>query len=276
MELTLSVFLFITLMAFCCEFIDSSLGMGYGTILSPVLLILGFDPIIVIPSILLSQAAGGLTASLFHHRFRNVDFNPTSRDSKIVFVVTAFGILATIFAAVIALNIPKIALKTYIGILVLAMGALLLSRINFKFSWKKIMGVGILSAFNKGLTGGGFGPVVTSGQIISGQDNKGAIGVTTLAEVPICTVGFLAYMIGRVVMDLPRPILDVQAKDFIMSLFSQNIFKWDLILALLIGSVLVAPFGALTTKIIKTDKVRIILGFLVVVLGAWTLIKTYF
>ena len=137
------------------------------------------------------------------------------------------------------------------------------------------MGVGIVSAFNKGLTGGGFGPVVTSGQIISGQNNKGAVGVTTLAEVPICAVGFLAYMIGRVVMDLPHPILEVPAKDFIMALFSHNIFQWELILALLIGSILVAPFGAFTTKTIKTDKMRVILGFLVVILGAWTLIKTY-
>jgi len=27
---------------FLCEFIDSSLGMGYGTILSPILLLMGF------------------------------------------------------------------------------------------------------------------------------------------------------------------------------------------------------------------------------------------
>ena len=46
--------------------------------------------------------------------------------------------------------------------------------------------------------------------------------------------------------------------------------------ALLIGSVLVAPFGAFTTKIINTEKLRVVLGVLVVILGLWTLIKTYF
>ena len=38
--------------AFVCEMIDSSLGMLYGTILSPVLTIVGFDPLVVVPSIL--------------------------------------------------------------------------------------------------------------------------------------------------------------------------------------------------------------------------------
>ncbi len=40
--------------ALICEIIDSSLGMLYGTILSPILIIAGFDPPVVIPSILFS------------------------------------------------------------------------------------------------------------------------------------------------------------------------------------------------------------------------------
>ncbi len=39
-------------LAFVCEMIDLSLGMLYGTILSPVLTIVGFDPLVVVPSIL--------------------------------------------------------------------------------------------------------------------------------------------------------------------------------------------------------------------------------
>lgn len=99
--------------------------------------------------------------------------------------------VATIFAVLIAINIPKVFLKTYIGILVLIMGLLLFSRKKFTFSWKKIYLVGILSGFNKGLTGGGFGPVTTAGQMIGGRNGKNSIGVTTFAEVPICLVGFL-------------------------------------------------------------------------------------
>jgi uncharacterized membrane protein YfcA len=275
MEITVGLFLFIALLAFCCEYIDSSLGMGYGTILSPVLIIMGFDPLIVVPSILFSQAVGGFTASIFHHGFRNVSFHPSSKDLKIVFVITCFGIVATIVAAILAINVPKVVLKTYIGILVVGMGIILLSKVKFRFSWRKIVGVGILSAFNKGLTGGGFGPVVTSGQVISGQRHKGAIGVTTLAEVPICTVAFFTYVIARVIKEIEGPILGVPFRDFFQKIFSENIFQWELVLALLLGAVTVAPFGAFTTKKMRTDKLRIVLGVLVIVLGIWTLVKTY-
>ncbi|GAI53007.1 unnamed protein product, partial [marine sediment metagenome] len=34
------ILLLIFILGFCCEFIDSSLGMGYGTLMSPILLIL--------------------------------------------------------------------------------------------------------------------------------------------------------------------------------------------------------------------------------------------
>lgn len=34
----------VAILAFLLEIVDASLGMGYGTILTPVLLMLGFDP----------------------------------------------------------------------------------------------------------------------------------------------------------------------------------------------------------------------------------------
>lgn len=150
----------VILIAFLAEYIDSSLGMGYGTILSPLLIGMGFAPLIVVPAVLFSQAMGGFIAAAFHHEFKNVDFGPKTKDSRMVYIITTFGILATIVAVLVAINIPQEVLKTYIGILVLIMGSLLLLRQKFSFSWGKIVGIGIISAFNKGLTGGGFGPVV--------------------------------------------------------------------------------------------------------------------
>jgi uncharacterized membrane protein YfcA len=266
----------IVLGGFACEFIDASMGMMYGTILSPVLIIAGFEPVLVVPSILLSQALGGFTASMLHHRFRNVDLalktmNPkiiakklyklgcvesfkrgTTRDFKVSLCVSGFGIVATIIAALIAISIPKVVLKTYIGILVVAMGTILVSGLTFKFSWKKMVAVGALSAFNKGISGGGFGPVVTSGQIIAGRDGKNSIGATTCAEAPICIVGFLTFLIIK------------------------GIANWNLIIFLSIGALLGAPLGALLTSKFKSEeRLKIILGILTLVLGTWILLRTW-
>lgn len=276
MEITVGLFILLFGFAFICELIDSSLGMGYGTILSPLLLIMGFNPIIAIPSILLSQAFGGLFASLFHHHFHNVSFKSSSKDLKITMVIAGFGILATILAAIVAINIPKIILTSYIGILVIIMGVIIFINKKFNFTWKKIIGLSILSAFNKGLSGGGFGPIVTSGQILSGQKHKSAIGVTTLAEAPICIIAFFAYIIAGTCKVIEKPLLSIPFKDFSKFLFSNEMIRWELILALLLGSILAAPFGALITKKINDKIIHIILGILIFTLGIWTLIKTFF
>jgi len=275
-EITVGLFLMLFLCAFFCEWLDASLGMGYGTILSPVLIIMGFDPVVAVPAVLLSQAFGGFTASVFHHQLKNVSFSKNSTDLKIVFVITSCGIFTTIIAALIAINLPKVVLKTYIGVLVLIMGVIVLRNRKFSFSWRKIIGVGILSAFNKGLSGGGFGPVVTGGQILAGQKHRGAIGATTLSEAPICIVSFCTYLIGRTILEIKSPVLDIPFAEFTTIMFSPKMFQWELILSLLLGSIFVAPFGAITTRILKEDKLHVVLGLLISVLGIWTLMKTYF
>lgn len=266
------IIILIILVAFICEIIDSSLGMLYGTILSPSLIIAGFDPLIVIPSILLSQAMGSFIASIIHHRLRNAHFHintdeeapvlgkglinwlqrNTSKDLKVVLVITFIGVIVTILAATTAIHIPKIVLKTYIGVLVLAMGVILLLKTKFSFSWKKVFGVSMISAFNKGISGGGFGPVVTSGQIISGREAKKSIGTTALSEAPICLAGFLTYWLVN------------------------GMQSWNLVLLLSIGAVLGGFIGPFITARIKSEKILIFsLGIMVTLLGLWTLAKTW-
>lgn len=274
MEITVYLFLWLFLLAFICEFIDASMGMGYGTILSPVLIIMGFEPIIAVPAILLSQAFGGLTASIFHQQFENVNFNRKSDDLKVVFIIVGFGIIATIIGVCIAVNIPKTAIKTYIGILVIVMGTLLLMNKTFTFSWGKMAAIGIVSAFNKAISGGGFGPVVTGGQLVSGQKATNAVGITTLAEAPICIIAFLTYLIVRVTKEIDVSILEMPVSKFFSLFFSSDLIQWELLLALILGSVIVAPFAAFTTKFTK-DKLRYIVGTIIIVLGVWTLYKTF-
>jgi len=264
--------LLIVLAAFVCELIDSSLGMLYGTILTPVLIIAGYDPLIVVPSILLSQAFGSLIASFMHQRLKNAEFgikekkaapknadefedrlrNNLTQDLKVVLIIAGTGVIATAIAATAAIHISKEILKTYIGILVLAMGIILLIKTRYRFSYKKVLCVGLISAFNKGMSGGGFGPIVTSGQIISGRSAKKSIAATALSEAPICIAGFLTYWIIN------------------------GMQTWDLVLCLTAGSIVGALIGPLITARIRSDRTLIlILGIIVTLLGIWTLAKTW-
>lgn len=274
-SMTLSSFIIILFVALFCEWIDSALGMGYGTILSPLLIFLGFPTLLVVPSILITQAFGGLTAAIFHHKHGNADFsikskNPKyitgkikeyglikafkkgfSEDLKTVAILTSFGIAATIIATFVAVNISKTALNTYIGILVTIMGLFILTGFTFVYSTGKMFVVGAVSAFNKGMSGGGFGPVVTGGQIVLGQDHKKAIGCTTAAEPLICITGFIAYM------------------------FLKGISDWSLIVSLGLGAIIAGTIGPLTTKKINKKTLKLTVGLLMLVLGILTLLKTF-
>ncbi len=201
--------LMIFFFAFLCELVDSSLGQGYGTLGAPTLVLLGLNPKAVVPAILLSQAAVGLISGFFHNRFKNADFNGwRTEDAKRVYFIVACGVVGVVVASAIGIRVSRVALSYYIGAVVLAMGALLLSGVAIRFSWLKMAVIGGVSAFNKGISGGGYGPVVAGGQTIIGIGGKAAVAVTDLAEAPICIVGFAVWKLlgGTPVWEITLPM----------------------------------------------------------------------
>jgi len=244
--------MFLIILATICEFIDSFLGMMYGTILSPVLIILGFDPQVVIPAILFSETLSGFTSAYWHHIRKNTQLSPKSKGFKIASLIGLLGIVGIILGALVGINISKIWLQTYIGLLCVVMGLLVLSNKKFKFTWKKILGLGMIGSFNKALSGGGFGPIISSGQILSGRQPKDSIGATSLSEGFVCLIAFLMWFIMGKALD------------------------WNLILSLTIGSLIGAFLGPLAlTKIKSKNLLRKTVGLLSILLGVWTLLKTY-
>lgn len=193
MELLLSIIILL-LAAIVMETIDSGLGMMYGTLLSPILILLGFSPIVVVPSLLISQAIGGFIATYRHHKVKNININLKSIDTKIGVFIFVLGIISVIIGAYIGLKLPKLYLKAYIGTLCVLMGSIVLAKVKFSFSWFKIAGISILSAFNKSISGGGYGPIVASGNVASGLKARQSIGLTDFAEAPICLASFIAWI----------------------------------------------------------------------------------
>ncbi len=249
--LGIQIFILLTLLAFICELVDSSLGMGYGTTLTPVLLIIGFSPLAIVPSVLLSELISGITAGVAHHKAGNVNFKRGSIHLKIVLVLAMCSVIGAIIAVLIAINIPTLWLKTYIGIIVFGMGIIILLTLNkeYRFSWKKIIGLGSIAAFNKGMSGGGYGPVVTGGQILSGVNGNNAVGITSLAEGLTCIVGVVVFI------------------------FSPEAIDWNLAPSLIIGALLSVPFSTFIVKKIPTKKLKITIGMMTLLIGLFTFIK---
>jgi uncharacterized membrane protein YfcA len=239
------------LTAFISEYLDSGLGMGYGTALAPILIIMGYHPLKVIPAILISQLITDIAACISHHNLCNVNLKIKSPDFKIAFILGIISSIGVILSVIIALKIPKWLLALYIGLLVLSMGILILVTINkpMRFSWRKIMGISFLAAFNKGISGGGYGPLVMGGQMLSGACAKNAVGITAFAEAVTCLVGFLLYLILGKSID------------------------WKLTGLLIVCAAGAVPIAALTVKNINSDRLKKYVGILITILGLFTLLK---
>ncbi len=281
MDMSIQLMLGIMIIAFICEYMDSTLGMGYGTTMTPVLMLFGFSPLQIVPAVLLSELITGVLAGSLHHREGNVNFHfkvlnfqrmkedlrlpgPANPDHhtygiqisshlKVVLLLLSATILGSTSAVFTAKILPAQWTSLYISIMVIAMGVLIIACFNkqFAYSWKKIIGLGLLASFNKGLTGGGYGPLVVSGQMLSGVQGKNAIGITSMAEGITCALGVAIYLFaGKSSMD------------------------WKLAAVIIAGAVCSVPLAVKSVKIMDPRLLKGLIALLTIVLGVLTLIKT--
>lgn len=236
----------IGVMAVIMESIDSGLGMMYGTLLSPTLILMGYSPKLVVPSILISQAAGDIIGATGHHFRHNANFNGMTQHMKISLAIIIPGVIACVAGVYAGKLIPVLYMKTYISILVIAMGVLCLFPLYYTFSWKNIYGIGLLSGFNKAFSGGGFGPITSTGKILGGVDPKVSISTTTLAEAPVCILGFILWrVLGGAI-------------------------SWQFPLSLATGALIGGYIGPIITSHFRDMKMlRLVVGVLAVVSGLW-------
>jgi uncharacterized membrane protein YfcA len=131
------------------------------------------------------------------------------------------------------------------------MGLMILFTINksMNLSWFKILGISFLAAFNKGMSGGGYGPLLMGGQILSGVCSKSAVGITAFAEAVTCLVGFIFYlMMGRQI-------------------------DWLLAGWLIICAIIAVPVAAFTVNRMQSRTIRKLAGIMILLLGFCILFK---
>lgn len=239
--------------AMIMEFIDSALGMMYGTVLSPLLILIGYDVKTVVPSILISQSIGGFIASWRHHKLQNANFQSGTTDFKVSTTIIWFGVFACLVGVFISVSISPKVLNTYIAVLVIVIGIMILLNKSLIMTAKKIYFLGFLSAFNKALSGGGFGPLVAGGQLVfKDRSEKGAIGSTDFAEAPICLFSFLIWVLLKGVPPL------------------------TLMIPLCAGAIVGGFWGPMALSKIKSKKaLKMGLGALVLVEGLWVIYKVW-
>ncbi|MBY8993523.1 MAG: sulfite exporter TauE/SafE family protein [Candidatus Heimdallarchaeota archaeon] len=342
------ILIVIVVLAFVFELMDASLGIGFGTAFTPILLIIGFDVSIVVPSVLASELVAGLVAMLFHTLLKNVRlgnkrvfkrrrrrrtkvyslpngeivkafsnpklaadesamefeieeedeeiivedendlvleehdeieeiklkngsigdrFRNLTTDTKVILLLSIFGILTSTLAAIINVVYAdnaffNLGVKIYIGIMVFSMGILILSLRNtkIKFSLKRIIALGAFGGFNKGISGGGYRPVTVAGQILAGREGRSALASTTFSKTAVSLFGVLSYIVSHI--SINKSVGEVITWDYL-----------ELTPFIMIGTVLAAPLGALVTRKIEGKWLKLLIGWGTISLGIFSVVR---
>jgi len=243
-----------------CEYIDSSLGMGYGTTLTPLLLTFGVVRAEIVPAILLSELMTGFFAGVAHHREGNVNLK-TDKNIKTAVVFLAIpSVIGVVAATILSSQLKGMGqhyANLYIGLMIVAIGIYLIYSnlvrkrlpITGTISKPRLLTLGIVAAFNKGLSGGGYGPLMTGGQMTAGVKEKEAVVITSLCEGFTCFTGLVVFLILG------------------------GSLNWFYVIPLCFGSMVSVVPAAKTIRIIPEGLLRKAIGWATLLLGLMTLWK---
>jgi uncharacterized membrane protein YfcA len=238
-------------LAFGSGIIDLSLGMGYGFTVTPLMLMLGFTPQEAVPAVLVSSFVGGVSSSIWNQRLHNVDFDIKGKAFRIATFTAGLGVIGAIVGVFVSFNLPQRIIGLYIGALVIASGALVLYSRNLisEFSWTKMIGISLIGSLNKGLTGSGFGPVITTGAMLSGISEKESVSIQSLSEAVVSLIGFLMYRV------------------------MQGYVEYQTISVMSLAVIVASPFAARIINRIDGKMLRMLVGILAVIIGSYTIWK---
>ena len=200
---------------------------------------------------LFSSFIGGVFSSIFNHRIHNVDFSRDSRATRVALFTAAMGVIGSIAGVTISFNLPQRTIGLYIGVLVIASGALVIysKGLVSGFSWTKMSIISLIGSLNKGLTGSGFGPDITTGAMLSGIDEKSSVSIQSLSESAVSIVGLLTYLVLR------KPI------------------SYAPLIVMSVAVIAASPVAAKIMHRLNGDRMRKMVGVLALIIGSFTLLK---
>lgn len=246
-----SKFLLFILAGFVAQIVDGMMGMAYGVSCNTLLLHLGATPRMATAAVHTAQIFTTGVSGLSHLRFNNIDLGLFSR---IVFTgVLGSAIGAYFISEQISSNVIKPFIAAYL--LLLGLYILISGFQNKQQPVTKTKRTPLLAFFGglfDAIGGGGWGPIVTTNLIYQGVNPRQTVGTVNTAEffVTFVSTGIFLFFVG--------------------------IESWSIILGLIIGGVLAAPFGAFLATKINRRLFLILIGIVISIISTLVLWNAIF
>lgn len=248
------IFYWMILVGFLAEMVAGSMGMGYGVICTTTLLFVGIPPHAVSASIHSAESFTTAAGSISHIKLKNVSKNLVKK----LAIPAVFGaIIGAISLTYLGEYYSKIT-KTVISFYTLYLGIQILMN-AFKTKQDKklkrktnLTRLGIFGGFIDSFAGGGWGPLVTGTLIKNSFTPRFAVGSSTVAKFILTLTAAITFV------------------------FTLGIQHWNIILGLLLGGIVTAPFSAMLTAKLPVKSMFLVIGILVIIMSSITIIKSLF
>lgn len=227
--------------------VDGALGMAYGITSTSFLLATGASPAVASASVHIAEVFTTGVSGLSHIKFGNVDRRLFAR-------LLLPGMLGAGLGAWIVSSVDGALLKPWISAYLLLMGLYVLSKVFRAIKPRRetprhVAKLALAGGFVDAVGGGGWGPVVTTSLVGTGNDPRTTIGSVNLAEF------FLTF---------------VSAGVFSMLVPAS---PWVTVGGLVLGGLFAAPMAAMLTRRLHTRTLLALVGLTITAISAFNIYK---
>ena len=228
------------------QLVDGALCMAYGLVSNSILLALGLPPAVASATVHTAEVFTTGVSGASHAWFGNVRW-------KLFWQLAIPGAIGGILGATFLASVPGESIRPFVNVYLLVLGAMVLLRafgkrlVRHQVQHSGVLGffAGLLDAIG----GGGWGPLATSTLIARGGAVRSTIGSVNAAEfvVTACVSATLIWHVG--------------------------IDRWSIVLGLLTGGVIAAPFAAWLVRHLPERAVMAAVGSLIVLISLGQLLQ---
>ncbi len=243
MDAQLALFI---LIGFLAQMVDGALGMAFGVIASSSLIATGAPPAIASAAVHAAEIVTTGLSGASHVWNRNVD--------RALFIrLVIAGVLGGVTGAYVLTGLPENIVKPLVTLYLAAMAVLIFARVagwSLKHWRPPTPVIGASGGFLDAVGGGGWGPLVASTLIATGDNPRPSVGSVNLAEF------FITVSISVT---------------FLMQLDLANYGR--LVMGLIIGGALAAPLAGYVLRVLPMRLALILVGLVIAALCFYNLIS---
>ncbi|MFT3779756.1 MAG: sulfite exporter TauE/SafE family protein [Ottowia sp.] len=231
------------------QIVDGALGMAYGVTSTTFLLSTGVPPAAASASVHIAEIFTTGFSGLSHWKLGNINRQLFKR-------LLIPGIIGGVAGAYIVTSIDGNTLKPWISGYLLLIGLYILSKVWGQLRIKTdpptyVAPLAFTGGFVDAVGGGGWGPVVTTSLLGSGQYPRTTIGSVNAAEFFLAIAGGISFTVLG------------------------GFTHWTVIAGLVFGGLFAAPFAAVLTKHAPPKLLLAIVGTLISLLSLYNLYKIF-